>query len=177
MGGEKEVVALATRRPVGSPPRGRGKAILGGFPAGHVGITPAWAGKRPPLAEGEGQGEDHPRVGGEKPLHLGYLVLGVGSPPRGRGKVTHPRLKKGTDRITPAWAGKSHRGLGADPVGQDHPRVGGEKCQLHEKTCFKAGSPPRGRGKVSQSHNAAPSPRITPAWAGKSVLPPIKRSR
>ena len=51
--------------------------------------------------------EDHPRVGGEKGVQLGKVGLGLGSPPRGRGKVACMVAVCAAGRITPAWAGKS----------------------------------------------------------------------
>ena len=45
VGGEKCTGKGEKGEAAGSPPRGRGKAILGSFPTRHVGITPAWAGK------------------------------------------------------------------------------------------------------------------------------------
>ena len=54
-----------------------------------------------------------------------------------------------SDRITPAWAGKSVKSGNAELVHQDHPRMGGEKRPF-------------------STYKKAP-PGITPAWAGKSV--------
>ena len=74
---------------------------------------------------------------------------------------------KGT-RITPAYAGKSHR---LHPDGRwcwDHPRVCGEKkaVPVIHKSCI--GSPPRMRGKESAKFYTQDISRITPAYAGKS---------
>ena len=46
--------------------------------------------------------------------------------------------------------------------------MGGEKVRLRWKPKSKKGSPPRGRGKVSDGEIAKGKVRITPAWAGKS---------
>ena len=54
----------------GSPPRGRGKAHPGKKSKPGTRITPAWAGKRPRLARSKYPGQDHPRMGGEKPKVL-----------------------------------------------------------------------------------------------------------
>ena len=66
MGGEK----LEKTRPdiyrQGSPPRGRGKVLLGFHQLLIVRITPAWAGKSSPSGTFGKVIEDHPRVGGEK---------------------------------------------------------------------------------------------------------------
>ena len=48
VGGEKKVVVVILQNPLGSPPRGRGKVAVEAAHHGVAGITPAWAGKRPP---------------------------------------------------------------------------------------------------------------------------------
>ena len=78
------------RRPTatpGSPPRVRGE---GGDvvvdKCGH-GITPACAGRRPFLHADFEQGEDHPRVCGEKSTAFATRLPCAGSPPRVRGEA------------------------------------------------------------------------------------------
>ena len=154
----------------GSPPHGRGKvgAILNAGLADR--ITPAWAGKRFPSFSPAVHPEDHPRVGGEKLEKLVKGALLIGSPPRGRGKVsffTHIDVHKG---ITPAWAGKSFVDRRYRHCSRDHPRVGGEKHRLLQMGPFYLGSPPRGRGKAWRDIRECWLARITPAWAGKSYL-------
>ena len=51
----------------------------------------------------------------------------MGSPPRGRGKVSDVLELRTADRITPAWAGKSFFPGFRLGLLKDHPRVGGEK--------------------------------------------------
>ena len=46
--------------------------------------------------------------------------------------------------------------------------MGGEKTKKIYGKDGKKGSPPRGRGKVSDILSKALTGRITPAWAGKS---------
>ena len=75
------------------------------------------------------------------------------------------------DGITPAWAGKSQRDKPEQIVLGDHPRVGGEKPVLRCRTVCRLGSPPRGRGKGIFAILALSATGITPAWAGKSLLP------
>ena len=55
---------------------------------------------------------------------------------------------------------------------QDHPRVCGEKSDKGFVEYRNAGSPPRMRGKVGYSAGKADSSRITPAYAGKSLILP-----
>ena len=67
MGGEKFAPLLYHTSEGGSPPRGRGKAVLEVAAVQAVGITPAWAGKRLLSMLDCAASGDHPRVGGEKP--------------------------------------------------------------------------------------------------------------
>ena len=171
MGGEKKSSRCCTSIGLGSPPHRRGKVRPSSKTATPTRITPAWAGKRLLLLEFLLLYRDHPRMGGEKALWAPARVSWKGSPPRGRGKVPgylRPRLSVG---ITPAWAGKSARTLGAAMSGRDHPRVGGEKLTfgLYIKSSY--GSPPRGRGKAFSVLRRQFRFRITPAWAGKSSCP------
>ena len=108
-------------------------------------------------------------MGGEKPSTFVIFAHSIGSPPRGRGKVsvhTTFRLRKW---ITPAWAGKSEVSKYAAKPGEDHPRMGGEKSSSTGTRWAKWGSPPHGRGKAAAISSAKSLLRITPAWAGKSV--------
>ena len=155
---------------LGSPPRGRGKAHLWIIHQIFIRITPAWAGKSHLGAVLIVAGEDHPRVGGEKPLFRVVLTMREGSPPRGRGKDPPPGDKSGGERITPAWAGKSGISHAYRPRPRDHPRVGGEKSRTQSGNLATRGSPPRGRGKAWRDIRGCWSARITPAWAGKSYV-------
>ena len=93
----------------------------------------------------------------------------MGSPPRGRGKVNDVESLLNRVGITPAWAGKSPAIFKIIPCIEDHPRVGGEKFFSVSWPTMKAGSPPRGRGKVHREQGHHHRPGITPAWAGKRV--------
>ena len=83
--GEKEILP-----PTGSSPRGRGKLHYSSDPPPPHGLIPARAGKtlrgdphlRNPAA--------HPRAGGENELGGGGFSAGMGSSPRGRGKLGEP---------------------------------------------------------------------------------------
>ena len=130
-------------------------------------ITPAWAGKSRLPRVLYFSHEDHPRVGGEKPPNFCLVLLIVGSPPRGRGKVTINELRQAFAGITPAWAGKSQTEFCGTTSSKDHPRVGGEKTLSAGKPFSRLGSPPRGRGKGVLSALPLVIPGITPAWAGK----------
>ena len=168
MGGEKIASCTVCRVSMGSPPRGRGKARCAQPRDARNRITPAWAGKRHQTFGMLVHPWDHPRVGGEKKNRRRCAVDGIGSPPRGRGKASAPCQFVHTLRITPAWAGKSPPTCDILFSDQDHPRVGGEKSLLMNCGISTAGSPPRGRGKVSHNRGTKQRHRITPAWAGKS---------
>ena len=91
------------------------------------GITPACAGKRPPVLAHRERSGDHPRVCGEKQL-TSYRPEDI-------------------DRITPACAGKSERIRFLRKSLGDHPRVCGEKYPDGDCGRSTVGSPPRVRGK------------------------------
>ena len=113
---------------------------------------------------------DHPRVCGEKPLPDPERIFQVGSPPRMRGKELECRCVRLPERITPAYAGKSHK-VRLQAAGRwDHPRVCGEKCAWPPGCGSLTGSPPRMRGKDPGTFRTVSVSRITPAYAGKSAV-------
>ena len=73
-------------------------------------------------------------------------------------------------KITPAGAGKTFDCLSAQVPIQDHPRRCGENLPAFAKIHSIAGSPPQVRGKRASLRQAASSPRITPAGAGKTFF-------
>lgn len=86
-------------------------------------------------------------MGGEKKSSRCCTSIGLGSPPRRRGKVLVDSEIRPLHRITPAQAGKSKI----------------RKLQDNGST----GSPPRRRGKAAGEGPAVCAAGITPAWAGK----------
>ena len=133
--GEKVISFTSPRAARGSPPRMRGKVPFADLYKCHHGITPAYAGKSAVADRSEVIIGDHPRVCGEKFLHIGRVVLKVGSPPRMRGKEEERMAEYQIVGITPAYAGKSgwHRcHMGRT---EDHPRVCGEKSISREERC------------------------------------------
>ena len=109
--GEKKPGQKVNLTAEGSPPHMRGKAVLGGLPAGHVGITPAYAGKSTSVSFLKIASKDHPRICGEKTSGLVHAILLLGSPPHMRGKEIQRPDSRPDARITPAYAGKSHLGV------------------------------------------------------------------
>ena len=55
---------------------------------------------------------------------------------------------------------------------QDHPRIRGEKNMGIVKKLAEKGSPPHTRGKVNTFTGFCAGCRITPAYAGKSIVSP-----
>ena len=136
-------------------------------------IGPACAGKRyEPLIK-ERVGEDHPRMCGEKLVCSWAGWKKVGSPPHVRGKVQAVLVNTFCVRITPACAGKR----AAVPVGpfllRDHPRMCGEKIKPKDLIGIPWGSPPHVRGKGLCVGLVLRAVRITPACAGKRMLPAV----
>ena len=132
-------------------------------------ITPAYAGKRRSDWIIRSIYWDHPRLCGEKLCPAGVKVLGLGSPPRMRGKgVSAARIGCGVG-ITPACAGKRPKSRKNGPNTWDHPRVCGEKQSGADQQTTIEGSPPRVRGKGHHPDSSAVWSGITPAYAGKST--------
>ena len=150
MGGEKNKELEGVWRPMGSPPRRRGKVVHCAAVRALRGITP--------------------RVGGEKPFLFCGGSSDSGSPPHRRGKVR--RIRENLERvgITPAWAGKSWQSGNRLCFTWDHPRMGGEKLTSGVFSSAEDGSPPHGRGKELFNLLHVLRHRITPAQAGKSKL-------
>ena len=134
VGGEKVGKCVQRGRHRGSPPRGRGKVHRCQIGPWLLGITPAWAGKSLSRSATVRSDKDHPRVGGEKLSVCGGICAGLGSPPRGRGKVPPCQFGYIWLGITPAWAGKSCFICFFQLFPWDHPRVGGEK---YYNTCAR----------------------------------------
>ena len=135
------------------------------------GITPAYAGKRHGLRSGPHAVQDHPRVCGEEFRQRLYERDKKGSPPRMRGRVANAVIALIAARITPAYAGKSVRGIRTEAPRGDHPRVCGEENTRKFQNWERRGSPPRMRGRVRSMMREIVSAGITPAYAGKSSFP------
>ena len=169
--GEKSSLMQMDVGPLGSPPRMRGKGLVGFELDIRIRITPACAGKSLSPAPEKALPGDHPRMCGEKfncnpgsPQHWG-------SPPHMRGKAKIFRRWSAEMGITPAYAGKSARILKRRTEKRDHPRVCGEKAVCSAVARQRLGSPPRMRGKAYKHFSSSNTTGITPAYAGKSVQP------
>ena len=73
-----------------------------------------------------------------------------------------------TNRITPAYAGKTPFSSSQAAAAQDHPRVCGKDKSELLCFCSQIGSPPRMRERLSGDPTLITTPRITPAYAGKT---------
>ena len=87
-----------------------------------------------------------------------------------RGKVTNNAVCWQLFRITPAYAGKSGGNVMSQMAYTDHPRLCGEKLESDAILGENAGSPPPMRGKGLSAFENASVARITPAYAGKSLI-------
>ena len=87
-----------------------------------------------------------------------------------RGKVAGLSVSPARTGITPAYAGKSLAESGKTSKAWDHPRLCGEKMALAPSPDKYIGSPPPMRGKADFYGVTTDYLRITPAYAGKSML-------
>ena len=74
-------------------------------------------------------------------------------------------------RITPAYAGKTPFFFLNGQIRKDHPRICGENPYVALKKGYLEGSPPHMRGKPGKVERFLHDLRITPAYAGKTMLP------
>ena len=160
---------------LGSSPRGRGKLLCQSLECSAEGLIPAWAGKTLELAARVGQGQAHPRVGGENGPGIPSISRPPGSSPRGRGKPCCPLPGSTWAGLIPAWAGKTCRFHRQAMHARAHPRVGGENLRTKDRPANHRGSSPRGRGKRRKNQFSLPSPGLIPAWAGKTTGRLVRR--
>ena len=87
-----------------------------------------------------------------------------------RGKLPCIVLDASADGITPAYAGKTLLSSCVIVGVEDHPRVCGENCMMWNPRIMTKGSPPRMRGKPLTARKSCRTGRITPAYAGKTIV-------
>ena len=95
----------------------------------------------------------------------------LGSPPPMRGKAFLVCQCDYSTGITPAYAGKSLIPVFFGGRFEDHPRLCGEKHSTLVIRSRRLGSPPPMRGKDEFDMDEVDDARITPAYAGKSLIP------
>ena len=131
----------------------------------------------------------HPRVGGENVVAETKNFSRAGSSPRGRGKRCRSQRGLVSQRLIPAWAGKTRSTPAPGTGSRAHPRVGGENYGVEIELSPGYGSSPRGRGKLKgkaivsfDAGGSSPRGRgkrrfklpyniprgLIPAWAGKT---------
>ena len=93
---------------------------------------------------------------------------GVGSSPRGRGKLTSLDLREVSLGLIPARAGKTHVWSISPLHIRAHPRAGGENDNEAQQAATLAGSSPRGRGKRKATDLPVVTNGLIPARAGKT---------
>ena len=105
--GEKSRLIWTAHPMQGSPPPMRGKVICLKDTSPCSRITPAYAGKRSGTDLYRIENKDHPRLCGEKRIWTQTSQPDTGSPPPMRGKECELSQVDVSERITPAYAGKS----------------------------------------------------------------------
>ena len=148
----------------------RGKGFLSLTIFTRARITPAYAGKSKFLLYIFPHTRDHPRLCGEKLLVSAEMRTAEGSPPPMRGKVVPRLYNTDLNGITPAYAGKRISWSNPWEQSGDHPRLCGEKDRQFLVKWLLIGSPPPMRGKEFLKKYYPSLVRITPAYAGKSII-------
>ena len=173
MRGEDASVAVEHEPRGGSPPHARGRHPPPRRLPRRRRITPACAGKTSAKSPSPAPAADHPRMRGEDGVELNVSRVHGGSPPHARGRHPSSTTCRQSCRITPACAGKTHRVASRDGHRPDHPRMRGEDVEVSVTYVIEPGSPPHARGRRDWVHADGVLGRITPACAGKTVLPRI----
>ena len=96
-------------------------------------------------------------------------ALALGSPPLMREGLCSSSSSISSLRITPAYAGRTLRKSCNRFRSQDHPRLCGKDSPFALASCFLAGSPPLMREGPEMMLKNNGMPRITPAYAGRTV--------
>ncbi len=133
-------------------------------------ITPAYAGKTQAHQVYQEHSRDHPRVCGKDCIAMGIFYATQGSPPRMRERLFNSLSTRLKRRITPAYAGKTWLVFSGWACLWDHPRVCGKDCSSSSASLRALGSPPRMRERPLSKSALNVSPRITPAYAGKTKI-------
>ena len=155
----------------GSSPRVRGKPHQA-LPARKPRrLIPACAGKTRTIVQISWASWAHPRVCGENYEAHEIGLRAGGSSPRVRGKPFGDAGREVRERLIPACAGKTRRGLPRARRRPAHPRVCGENNTDAAIAFPRAGSSPRVRGKRSLRVPYFGSLRLIPACAGKTTRP------
>ena len=101
---------------------------------------------------------------------LPILIQPLESPPSTRGTLLDKLNAERDARITPAYAGNTNNRRGGRTVRRDHPRLRGEHHKKRTLAVIQVGSPPPTRGTLFLSSCTWYFARITPAYAGNTVI-------
>ena len=175
--GEHLTRCTTTRSILGSPPPTRGTLLAHPAQFWMKGITPAYAGNTEKHMEIPSWDEDHPRLRGEHDISTRRKSGVQGSPPPTRGTHRNRIGREHKDRITPAYAGNTIVPKETILQCRDHPRLRGEHLLTFSKTFQETGSPPPTRGTQLGILEKEEILRITPAYAGNTVMSPKKGTR
>ena len=135
---------------IGSPPPTRGTRFSGFLSITSLRITPAYAGNTGLEQAKKYLGGDHPRLRGEHTCYINSIDLRLGSPPPTRGTRQFSMCR-------------NRRKV-------DHPRLRGEHLDARNCVDVVSGSPPPTRGTLTVYKNLSDCHRITPAYAGNTIL-------
>ena len=132
----------------GSSPRVRGKRFQLVRILEDQRLIPACAGKTLRTKRGHQKRWAHPRVCGENVSKRPRRYRLPGSSPRVRGKPARSALRRRSQRLIPACAGKTAVTRASLIIQTAHPRVCGENALRQVYSLVDEGSSPRVRGKL-----------------------------
>ena len=139
-------------------------------------ITPAYAGSTSRKSLENSGFPDHPRICGEHTPSPPPTQFFRGSPPHMRGARACSSRATAASRITPAYAGSTTTGRQSGDSFRDHPRICGEHTWVTFFTFVNIGSPPHMRGALRNNPPDCDRIRITPAYAGSTLVTSVSVS-
>ena len=114
--------------------------------------------------------QDHPRLRGKDATGTDAKFTYPGSPPLTRERLKSRSPREPLIRITPAYAGKTLLHPLYHHHYQDHPRLRGKDPEPPNRSKITSGSPPLTRERLRTSRMFNACIRITPAYAGKTII-------
>ena len=154
----------------GSPPHTREPPHSDRIPQLQAGITPAYAGTTYCNNLICCIRQDHPRIRGNHERKYLSAVIRPGSPPHTREPPEGPPGQGPDPGITPAYAGTTVLLAFGRAVHEDHPRIRGNHISIAFWSRSVSGSPPHTREPRLSTFSASHLHRITPAYAGTTIL-------
>ena len=170
MCGERGAFSFCGVEKCGSSPRVRGTPQILNSGSVVSRFIPACAGNAHRHFCGMAETPVHPRVCGERAVHLRGEFNLSGSSPRVRGTHIRPEITFDLNRFIPACAGNADWGCVMVRIFSVHPRVCGERAHSSLSTPQIFGSSPRVRGTLSSPSDNYLYRRFIPACAGNALL-------